>query len=270
MTARYSPASTSSLRKRMSCFEYRGAPKTTFLLSEPRCPEPEEEVLEPVGRDEGPVRLQRAPATQERLLADGVQDDVVRLAVLGEVLPQVVDHLAGSQRAHEVHVLGVADRGDVGAEVLRELHRGGPTRSGGAVHQEARALPDAAAPQRYQPLQEAVAEGGGLPEGHGRGNGREEALLPHAHELGMRPEAADAEDAIAAVEVVDCCAECLHLARELDAEDPPLRPEDAEEEPPQERPRSAHVAIRLRDGRRAEPDQHLVLLRDRPRDLAEP
>ena len=38
-----------------------------------------------VGLDECPARLQRVPAAPERVLADRVEDDVVRLAVLREV-----------------------------------------------------------------------------------------------------------------------------------------------------------------------------------------
>ncbi len=60
-----------------------------------------------------PAGLQRAPAPPERVLADRVEDDVVRLAVLREVLLQVVDDLVGSERAHELDVLRVADRRDV-------------------------------------------------------------------------------------------------------------------------------------------------------------
>ena len=56
------------------------------------------------------------------MLADGVEDDVVGLAVLREVLLRVVDHLVGAERADELDVLRVADGGDVGAEVLGELH----------------------------------------------------------------------------------------------------------------------------------------------------
>ena len=76
-----------------------------------------------VGVDEGPARLQRASAAPERLLADGVEDDVVRLAVLREVLLQAVDHAIRPKRAHELDVLRVAHGRDVGAELLRELHR---------------------------------------------------------------------------------------------------------------------------------------------------
>jgi len=53
------------------------------------------------------VATQRPPAFSERRvaereLADGVEDDVVRLAVLREVLVEVVDDLVGAERTHEL------------------------------------------------------------------------------------------------------------------------------------------------------------------------
>ena len=51
------------------------------------------------------------------MLSDRVHDDVVRLAVVGEVFVLVVDDLVGTERAHEPDILRVADRRDVGAEV---------------------------------------------------------------------------------------------------------------------------------------------------------
>src|SRR5258705_13899100 len=59
------------------------------------------------------------------MLADGVEDHVVGLAVLGEVLVRVVDHFVGTERSHQLDVLGVAHGGHAGAEALGELHAGG-------------------------------------------------------------------------------------------------------------------------------------------------
>src|SRR5439155_533194 len=79
-----------------------------------------------VGRQVEPAPLQRAAAAPERVLPDRVEDDVVRLAILGEVLLGVVDDLVGAERAHQRDVLGGAYRGDVGAEGRGQLHRRGP------------------------------------------------------------------------------------------------------------------------------------------------
>ena len=80
--------------------------------------------------DERPARDERAPRPPERVLADGVEHDVVGLAALREVLLQIVDDLVCSQRPHELDVLRVAHGGDVGAEVPGELHGRGPDGSG--------------------------------------------------------------------------------------------------------------------------------------------
>ena len=79
-------------------------------------------------------------AAPERVLADRVEDDVVGLAVLGEVLLQVVDHLVGAERTHELDVLRAAHGGDVGAEVLRQLDPRRPDRTGRAVDEDPLAL----------------------------------------------------------------------------------------------------------------------------------
>ncbi len=79
-------------------------------------------------------------APPERVLADGVEDDVVRLAVLREILTLVVDDDVGAERPHEVDVLPVAHGGHLGAEVLRELHAGGADGAGGAVDDDASSL----------------------------------------------------------------------------------------------------------------------------------
>src|SRR3990172_9560954 len=68
-----------------------------------------------VSGDIDPASLQRASSPEERILADGVDDRVVGLAVLREILLEVVDDLVGAERSHELDVLGVAHRRDVGA-----------------------------------------------------------------------------------------------------------------------------------------------------------
>src|SRR5918996_4115726 len=110
-----------------------------------------------VGCEVDPARLQRASTASERVLADRVEDDVVHLAVLGEVLLQVVDELVCSERSHELDVLRVAHRGDVGAEVRGELHAGSSDGSGGAVYEDALPLAEIRPPQLRQRLDRAVA-----------------------------------------------------------------------------------------------------------------
>ena len=101
-------------------FEWQMSDRELQLpVSKLPCRERPDEIVEPVGRDVVAARFQGAPSTPERVLADGVEDDVVRLAVLREVLSRVVDHLVGAERAHELHVLRVAHGSHVRPEVFR-------------------------------------------------------------------------------------------------------------------------------------------------------
>jgi hypothetical protein len=54
------------------------------------------------------------------VLADRVEDHVVRLAVLREVLPKAVENVPRSQRPHDLDVLRVAHRRHLGLEVVCE------------------------------------------------------------------------------------------------------------------------------------------------------
>ena len=110
-----------------------------LLADEPR-PHHERHVLRvraEVGRDVAPTGLERSLAFGERLLADGVEDDVVGLAVRREVLDGVVDDLVGAERSHDLDVGGVAHRGDVGADVLGQLDGGRTDRPGCPVDEDA-------------------------------------------------------------------------------------------------------------------------------------
>ena len=112
-----------------------------------------------VHRDVRAARLQRAPAAAERVLADRVEDHVVRLAVLREVLAQAIDDVARAQRPHELDVLRVAHRGHVGLEVVREqLHRGSSDRACGAVDEDALPVQRIRRPQAGQREQRAVGD----------------------------------------------------------------------------------------------------------------
>jgi hypothetical protein len=54
------------------------------------------------------------------VLADRVEDHVVRLAVLREVLAEAIEHVPRPERPHELDVLRVAHRGHLGVEVVRQ------------------------------------------------------------------------------------------------------------------------------------------------------
>ena len=76
-------------------------------------------------------------------------------------------------------------------------------------------------------MHRSVADRRSLLEGHAGRLVRERAALPHADELGVRAEPADAEDRVADLELGDGRADRLDLAGQLHAEDPPLRPAEA-------------------------------------------
>src|SRR3989442_502158 len=77
-------------------------------VSEPRRPQRQDEVLQSVGGQVTAAPLQRAAAVLEREGAGCIEDDVVRLAVLGEVFLLVVDHLVGSDRSDDLEVFRAA------------------------------------------------------------------------------------------------------------------------------------------------------------------
>ena len=79
--------------------------------------------MQPVGCEVEAARLQRAFASCERELADGVEDDVIRLAVLGEVFPRVVDNPVRANRPDDVSIPRAADGCDVCSECSGNLHR---------------------------------------------------------------------------------------------------------------------------------------------------
>src|SRR5215203_6187812 len=68
-----------------------------------------EGVPEAVRRDEDSAPLERAAAAEKRELADGVEDDVVCLVVLGEVVAGVVNRPVGAECARKLERLRVAD-----------------------------------------------------------------------------------------------------------------------------------------------------------------
>src|SRR5229473_4876810 len=231
-----------------------------------------------VGVDVDPARPHRASAAPERVLADCVEDDVVRLAVLGEVFLRVVDDLVGSERGHELEVLGVAHRRDVGAEVLGELHPCGADGPGRAVDEDPLPLPEICQSQTPQRVESPVADRRSLLEAHAGRLVRDSGALPHADELRVRPEPEPtaAEDVVTDRELVDGCANCFDLSGQLTAEDPLLRSAEATDDAAEKRDGQAATpvgftssAVRPGDRRGMDLDEYFVLFGDGPLDVFE-
>src|SRR5215471_1527933 len=249
-----------------------------FLVSDPRGPQRQDEIPQPVGRQIAAAGLQRAPASPERVLADRVEDDVIRLAVLGEVFPGVIDDSVGSERSHELEVLRIADRCDVGFEVLGQLHPRGADGPGCAIYEDPLPLPEICQSQAPQCIEGSVAYRRSLLEGH---TGRlvcDSSAFPHADELRMCPEAETtrAEDVVTDRELGDGCASCFDLPRQLGAQDPLPRSADARDEPADYRDEHAATpvglacrAVRPGDRRGVDPDEYFVLLGNGPVDVFE-
>ena len=89
-----------------------------------------------VRREEDAFRPEQRLASRERRLADGVEHDVVRRAMGGEVLGRVVDDVVGAKARHERDVLASTHGGDGGSKTLRQLHRGGADRSGRPIDED--------------------------------------------------------------------------------------------------------------------------------------
>ena len=191
-----------------------------------------------VGLDEDPARLQRAPAAPERVLADRVEDDVVRLAVLREVLLRVVDDLVGAERAHELDVLRVAHRRDVRRpSALASCTAAVPIDAGGAVDEDAPPLAEGppspgTRSAMLAPSQTAAASSKVMPAGLCAS-----APLSRTQTYSAFAPSASAEDLVADLELGDGRADCLDHAGELHPEDPLLRSAEAGEDAGEERVR---------------------------------
>ena len=144
----------------------RGDREPHFLVSDPRSPQRQDEIQEPVGCQVAAAPRKGAFAQPERVLADCVEDDVVSLAVLGEVFLRVVDHPVGSQRCHDLEVFRVAHRRDVGFEVPGELHPCGADGPGRAVDKDPLPLAEIGQPQAPQCIESPVADRRSLLEAH--------------------------------------------------------------------------------------------------------
>ncbi len=187
---------------------------------------------------------------------------------LGEVLLLVVDDLVGPERPDDLDVLRVAHGGDVGAEVLGELHRCGADCSGGAVDRDPLPLAQLRLPQARERDDRSIRDGRGLFEAQARRHVRQRTLLPHADVLGVCARA-HAEDLVSHVELADGCTDRLDDAGQLHAADPVLRPAKAREEAREERVGRPVSAVGSGDGRGVHLDEDLVLLRLGPLDLLE-
>ena len=212
------------------------------------------------------------------MLADCIEDDVVHLAVLGEVFLRVVDHPVGSQRSHGLEVLGVAHRSDVGFEVLGELHPCGADGPGRPVDEDPLAHPEICQSQAPQCVESSVTDRRSLLEAHAGRLVRDSGALPHADELRVRPEPEPtaAEDVVADRELANSCADCFDLSGQLAAEDPLPRSADARDDAAEERDGQAATsvgftsrAVRPGDRRGVDLDEYFVLLGDGSLDIFE-
>src|SRR3989442_5787733 len=122
------------------------------------------------------------------MLAHCVEDDVVGLAVLGEVFPRVVDDPVGPERSYELEVLRAAHRGDVGAEILGQLQPCGADGAGRAVDEDRLPPPEICQSQAPQCIESSVANRRRLLEAHTGWLVCDSGALPRADEFGVCPE----------------------------------------------------------------------------------
>src|SRR5690606_12308925 len=216
---------------------------------------------------QAPSRFQRLAAAGEGGGAGGIEDDVPGLAAAGEILPGVVDHPFGPERAYQIDIAGAADAGHLGAEMPGDLHGSGTDGARGADHQHLLAGTDAA-------LVAQVAERGGTAEGE-RGGFLEREIGRLVHDppvlrqhpiLGMAAEAGagKGEDVIAGAEAGDGLADRLHSAGEFGAEDLLARAEEAEDQAAEEAEAGWHAEaagppVDRTDGGRPHPHPYFMV-----------
>ena len=90
------------------------------------------------------------------MLANGVENDVVRLAVVGEIFLRLVDHPVRSKGSDELEVLRTAHRGYLGAEVPGQLHPCGADSPGRAVDEDRAPFPEICLFQTHERIECAV------------------------------------------------------------------------------------------------------------------
>src|SRR5207245_10083213 len=91
-------------------------------------------------------------------------------------------------RPHELEVLGVAHRGDVGAEVFGQLHTCGADSAGRAIDDDRLTLAEISDSQAPQGVEGTVGDRSGLLEARSGRHLRDPGALPHAPELRMSTE----------------------------------------------------------------------------------
>nr|WP_297413925.1 hypothetical protein [Cryobacterium sp.] len=82
------------------------------------------------GEHEGSAPLESSSALVNGAVADKIEYRVIGRVARGEILRRVIDDVMGAEGTHEVDVAGAADRGDLGSEHSRELHRERPDATG--------------------------------------------------------------------------------------------------------------------------------------------
>ncbi len=241
-------------------------------LGRPRVPRPQQHRQRRHGREVDAVGRERRSALAERALADGVEDHVVAVAHLGEVLARVVDHLVGAERADEVDVVGAAHPDHGGAEVLRELHRGGPHGARRAVDEHG--LPGAhaaAVAQERDRREESIEHRDGTRRVETVGDSRDQAVFGDAHAFGVRTRRGRerAVHAVARREGGDGRPHALDHAGEVVAEHRVLRPREPEVQPRERRPSEPVHGVGRADGRRLDAHEQVALGDDGFVDLAD-
>jgi hypothetical protein len=204
------------------------------------------------------------------VLAHRVEDHVVRRVALREVLAKAIDHLLGSERAHDLNGLRVADRRHLGLEVACEkLDSSGADRTARPVDEHGLPL------ERIRGSQ--AAQGEQRPVGHGRRFLEREpsrlrcdrAALGHGHVLGVRA-TGEAEHLVADCELGHGRPDLLDAAGELAAEIRPSRSADARGETGEAVVDVAHAhGVAAGDGRSGDSDEDLALLWGWPLDLVD-
>ena len=196
------------------------------------------------------------------MLADRVEDHVVRLAACREVLSEPIVHGPRTERPHELDVFRVAHGRHVGLEVVcEELHRARSDRPGGAVDEDALACERLCRSEGREREQRAVGDGRRLLEPQVRRLQGDHAALRYDDVLRVRA-TRNAEYLVADTERLHGRPDVLDLPRELGAVARPPRPANAREDPGEAVLGAAHahrVAARHRGG--VDPDEHLVVLR---------
>jgi hypothetical protein len=72
--------------------------------------------------DGRPTRLESSPEPRQGRTAADVEDQVVVAGAVGEVIAGVVEDVVGTEGGHEIDLGRAADPGDLGSQLLGDLH----------------------------------------------------------------------------------------------------------------------------------------------------